>query len=121
MSCLFHGETPIYTQICEYLKMQILSKNYLPKQKLPSVRDLSLELEVNPNTVQKALAELESIGLIFTERTNGKYVTGDEKRIEEVKRETVQKAVNDFYGSLKKIGLRKDEILQILEDERSKQ
>jgi DNA-binding transcriptional regulator YhcF (GntR family) len=70
MGYKFNDETPIYLQIVEYIKMQIISKNYLPCQKIPSVRELSFEFEVNPNTVQKALFELENLGLIYTERTN---------------------------------------------------
>lgn len=100
--------------------MQIISKKYLPKQKLPSVRELSFELNVNPNTVQKALLELENIGLIFTERTNGKFVTDNEKLIDDVKNETIKKMIDDFYVSMNKIGIKNEQILQILIDERSK-
>ena len=85
MSFNFNDELPIYLQIIEHIKMQIISKKYLPNQKLPSVRELSFELEVNPNTVQKALFELENIGLIYTERTNGKFVTDNEQLIEDIK------------------------------------
>ena len=64
MSYSFNDDTPIYTQIIEHIKMQIIGKKYLPKQKIPSVRELSYEYQVNPNTVQKALSELENMGLI---------------------------------------------------------
>ena len=81
MSFEFLNSTPIYLQIVEHIKTQIISKKYLPNQKIPSVRELSLMFEVNPNTVQKALSSLEDEGLIYTERTNGKYVTNNESLI----------------------------------------
>lgn len=120
MSFDFEDNTPIYLQIIEYIKMQIISKNYLPKQKLPSVRELALEFEVNPNTLQKALFELENMGLIVTERTNGKFVTDNEILIENIKRQTIGAKIDEFYESMAKIGLEKEQVLQILIDERSK-
>ena len=120
MSYSFNDEIPIYLQIIEHIKMQIISKKYLPNQKLPSVRELSFELEVNPNTVQKALFELENIGLIYTERTNGKFVTDNEQLIEDTKNQTIQKMIDEFYVSMNKLGIDNEQVLQILIDERSK-
>ena len=120
MSYSFNDEIPIYLQIIEHIKMQIISKKYLPNQKIPSVRELSFELEVNPNTVQKALFELENIGLIYTERTNGKFVTDNEKLIEDIKNQTIQKMIDEFYVSMNKLGIENEQVLQILIDERSK-
>ena len=84
MSYDFNNDLPIYLQIIERIKMQIIKSEFKPLDKLPSVRELSCIYEVNPNTVQKALFELESMGLIFTERTNGKFVTEDLSLIEKV-------------------------------------
>lgn len=120
MSYNFNDETPIYLQIIEHIKTQIISEKYMPKQKLPSVRELSFEFEVNPNTVQKALSELENMGLIFTERTNGKFVTDNEALIADIKKQTMQKMIDDFYMSMEKIGIDRERVLQILIDERSK-
>lgn len=120
MSFNFNDETPIYLQIIEYIKMQIISKKYLPNQKIPSVRDLSFEFEVNPNTIQKSLSELEDLGLIITERTNGKFVTNNEKLIQDIKEQTINKMINDFYISMRNIGIEKDQVLEILTNERSK-
>lgn len=120
MSYSFNDEIPIYLQIIEHIKMQIISKKYLPNQKIPSVRELSFELEVNPNTVQKALFELENIGLIYTERTNGKFVTDNEQLIEDTKNQTIQKMIDEFYVSMNKLGIDNEQVLQILIDERSK-
>lgn len=112
----FANDTPIYLQIIEHIKMQIISKKYLPNQKLPSVRELSLQFEVNPNTAQKALTELENEGLIYTERTNGKFVTDNSEVIGEITRKTVEKMISDFYCSMEKMGMGKDEILKLLSD-----
>lgn len=120
MSFDFNDNTPIYMQIIEYIKMQIISKNYLPKQKLPSVRELALELEVNPNTIQKALFELENMGLIVTERTSGKFVTDNEILIERVKNQTISTMIDKFYEKMAKIGLSEEQVLQILINERDK-
>ena len=120
MSYNFNDDIPIYLQIIEHIKIQIISKKYLPKQKIPSVRELSFELNVNPNTVQKALLELENLGLIFTERTNGKFVTDNEKLIESIKKQTIQKMINDFYVSMEKLGIDNEQVLEILNNERSK-
>ena len=75
MEYIFNNETPIYLQLVEKLKMQIVSGELKQGQRIPSVRELALVARVNPNTMQKALAELESQGLVYTERTNGKFVT----------------------------------------------
>ena len=72
MKIVFDNNTPIYIQLVEVLKKNIISGKMNPKDRLPSVRDLALEFKVNPNTMQKALMELEDLGLIYTERTNGK-------------------------------------------------
>ena len=117
MSFDFNNDTPIYLQIIEHIKTMIISKKYLPNQKLPSVRDLSLFFEVNPNTIQKALSELENMGLIYTERTNGKFVTENEKIIEKITNETLRKMIDNFYESMEKIGLDKKQVLDLLKNE----
>lgn len=114
MSFEFLNSTPIYLQIVEHIKTQIISKKYLPNQKLPSVRELSLAFSVNPNTVQKALSELEDMGLIYTERTNGKFVTDKEEIINRVTEDTLNKMIDDFYGSMEKMGFKREEVLALL-------
>ena len=114
MSFDFNNDTPIYLQIIELIKMQIITKEYLPNQKIPSVRELSFVYEVNPNTIQKSLAELEEMGLIYTERTNGKFVTNDAGIIERVRSETINAMVDKFYDSMAQMGLDKKSIIDIL-------
>ena len=110
----FLDSTPIYLQIVEHIKTLIISKKYLPNQKIPSVRELSLMFEVNPNTVQKALSSLEDEGLIYTERTNGKFVTDKEEIINRVTEETINRMIDDFYASMEKMGFNKDKVLELL-------
>jgi len=116
MGFTFDNDTPIYLQIIEHIKMQIISGKYNMGNKLPSVRDFSADLEVNPNTVQKALGELEAIGLIYTERTNGKFVTKDKKKIEKLKQQAIQDRINKFFDSMQRIGLTKQEIIAVLQN-----
>ena len=81
MNTNFDNNIPIYVQIVDYLKTYIIRGEFKSGERLPSVRDLAALFKVNPNTMQKALGELENIKLIYTERTNGKYVTEDKKII----------------------------------------
>ena len=79
MNYIFDNERPIYIQLVEIIRIEIVSGKFKKGQRMPSVRELALIMKVNPNTMQKALAELENEQLIYTERTNGKYVTEDEE------------------------------------------
>ena len=84
MEFTFDNNIPIYIQLLEYMKIYLISGVFKSGEKLPSVRDFATTFKVNPNTMQKALAELESMKLIYTERTNGKYVTKDKELIEKL-------------------------------------
>lgn len=114
MSFDFKSDVPIYLQIVENIKMQIIKKELKPLEKIPSVRELSIIYEVNPNTVLRALNLLESKGLIFTERTNGKFVTGDSEIIEKVTDKTVNNMVDNFLISMQDLGFDKNKVLEIL-------
>ena len=87
MDFTFDNNIPIYIQLLDYLKIYLISGVFKAGDKLPSVRDFATTFKVNPNTMQKALTELEDMNLIYTERTNGKYVTNDAKLIESLKDE----------------------------------
>lgn len=105
MEYIFDNERPIYIQLVEMIRIDIVSGKFKKGQKLPSVRELALIVKVNPNTMQKALVELEDEKLIYTERTNGKYVTEDEKLIEKIKKQLAQEKVNNYLNSMKNIGI----------------
>ena len=110
----FNNEVPIYLQIIEDIKMQIISNKYSLNQKLLSVREMSVVYGVNPNTIQKALAELEDMGLVYTERTNGKFVTKDKKIVEKIRKQTIDKMMKDFVASMNDIGVDKAQIIDLL-------
>ncbi len=115
MNFVFDNNTPIYIQLVEQFKIHIISGRLALGERLPSVRDLSLKLKVNPNTLQKALSELEEKGLIFTERTNGKFVTEDGERIKKYKQEYADMLSCKYLESMKKIGFESDEAIKYLE------
>lgn len=116
MEYIFDNERPIYIQLVEMIRIDIISGKFEKGQRLPSVRELALMMKVNPNTMQKALAELEDKKLIYTERTNGKYVTEDEKLIEKVKKKLAQEKVNNYLNSMKNIGINYELAIQYLQE-----
>ena len=116
MEYIFDNERPIYIQLVEMIRIDIVSGKYQKGQKLPSVRELALIMKVNPNTMQKALAELESEKLIYTERTNGQYVKEDEKQIEKTKKELAQEKVNNYLKSMENIGIHQELAIKYLQE-----
>ena len=112
----FDNERPIYIQLVELIRIKIVSGEFQRGQKIPSVRELALAMKVNPNTMQKALVELEDEKLIYTERTNGKYVTEDEKLIEKVKNELAKEKVEDYINSMNSRGISFDEAIKYLQE-----
>lgn len=100
----FDSSRPIYAQLAERLRDRIIGGDYPPGARLDSVRDLASAAGVNPNTMQRALAELERQGLVYTERTAGRFVTTDTGRIGEVRLETIQKEIRQFASRMQAIG-----------------
>ena len=105
---------PIYLQIIERVQMDIVTGQYQPGDKLPSVRDLAQEAAVNPNTMQKALSELERSGLIYSQRTSGRFITEDKELIHQMKQELAAAEVSAFVTHMKQLGITPEEILQLL-------
>ncbi len=106
----FKNGIPLYTQIITEMTMRIASGLYGPGERLPSVRDLAMDAGVNPNTMQRALAELERKGLVFSARTNGRYVTEEEIVLKSLHEELARQYFDEFIEKLSKIGLTDDEI-----------
>lgn len=115
MSWKFDNERPIYSQLLEILQMQIVSGQYGPGDKLPSVRELAANANVNPNTMQKAFAALEQSGLICTQRTSGRTVTEDIGVIKTVQRDLASSHITQFIQKMKELGFTKEEIKSLLE------
>ena len=116
MDYIFDNERPIYLQLVEKMKQEIVSGKLKPGERIPSVRELALTTRVNPNTMQKALAELEDEGLVYTERTNGKFVTENKKLIENLKNELAKQKVNNYLKDMNNIGISYEEALKYLKE-----
>lgn len=112
----FDKNIPIYLQIEEMIKLAIIKEEYKIGEKLPSVREYAVMLKINPNTINRALLELEEEGLILTQRTNGKYVTEDKRIIEKSKKEYIKKIKNEFITKMKDINVSKEEILDLIKE-----
>lgn len=110
MDAVFNNSVPIYLQIISEIKKQIISGKLIPGERIPSVRELALTYKVNPNTMQKALIELEENGLIKTERTNGKFVTEDEKIINKIKNDYADNLTQNYLSEMISLGITKQEI-----------
>ena len=116
MEYVFDNDRPIYIQLVEMIRISIVSGKFKKGERLPSVRELALMMKVNPNTMQKALVEVEEEKLIYTERTNGKYVTEDEKLIEKVKKQLAQEKVNNYLNSMESIGISYELAVEYLQE-----
>ncbi len=114
MSEQFDAGRPIYAQLVERLKAKILAGTYPPGGHLDSVRDMAAAAGVNPNTMQRALAQLETEGLVRTERTAGRYVTEDTMLIEQLRAATAEKFAAEFLEKMKGIGYSPAQVAELL-------
>ena len=115
MEWTFHSDQPIYTQLVGHLTRAILSGALAPGQRL-AVRELAARAGVNPNTMQRAMAELEQSGLIFAQRTSGRFVTEDAAVIETAKRGLARREIAAFLDAMARLGYRKEQVLQLLQE-----
>lgn len=104
MGWKFSEDVPLYQQIMDGIKQRIATGDWAPGQKLPSVRELAVEAGVNPNTMQKALAELEREGLLYAKRTAGRFVAEKEEITEGLQEEMLQGYVKEFLGNMERLG-----------------
>ena len=111
----FRNDQPIHSQLTQRLTEAIVSGVYAPGEKLPSVRELALEAGVNPNTVQRSLTELEREGLVFSQRTAGRFVTENENMIVNAKLRIADERVSEFLRSMKTLGCGRQEIISLIE------
>lgn len=115
MSWHFNDDKPIYMQLMEQIQLKIVSGAYKAGDKLPSVRDMASDASVNPNTMQKALTELERTGLVFSQRTSGRFITEDINMIKNVRNDLAQEQIKNFLYNMKKIGYTKQETIELME------
>jgi len=111
----YDNKIPIYMQIIMEMKIRMVSGKLSAGEKIASVRELAQEFEVNPNTMQRALAEMERENLFYTERTSGRFVTTDEGIIMTLRNKLAEQELQKFMGYMEQIGYSKKEIIQKIE------
>ena len=109
-------DRPIYLQLMERIQHDIISGFYKQGDKIPSVRDLALDAAVNPNTMQKALSELERAGLVYSQRTSGRFITEDEQMIKKMKMDLASDHIRHFFEQMRHLGFTDSETLEMIEE-----
>ena len=112
----FNNDKPIYLQLMDKFRELIIKGDYQLGSRLPSVREYALYFNVNPNTVQKALSELEKEKIIITDSTNGRYVTSDKELIENIKKDLIKCKIKEFITNMENIGISFEEIENYLKE-----
>ena len=110
----FQSTQPIYLQIMERIKKEIVSEKLLPQQQLPTVRDLALQYQVNPNTVQRALSELERLNLVKSDRTVGRFVSDDLELIQSLKKQMIMEEVETFVNEIEQLKVSQEESINYI-------
>lgn len=110
------NDRPIYLQLMERIQQDIISGVYSPGDRLPSVRELALEAAVNPNTMQKALSELERNGLVYSQRTSGRFITEDETMLKQLKSQLAEEHIRDFFEKMRQLGFQTEETLALIQE-----
>ena len=116
MSWTFDNNKPIYLQIMEKIKLQIISHKLEPNQQLPTVRELASEAGVNPNTIQRALSDLVREGFVYTKRTSGRFVTEDLDLILQSRKQLSEEQLQQFVTGMVEFGYEKEELPTVLRD-----
>ena len=114
MSWSFITDRPIYLQLVEQIQLKILSGEYPAGNRLKSIRDLASEAAVNPNTMQRALAELENSGLVYAQRTSGRFITDNTEKISQIRRTYAKKSVLECTQQLNSLGYSRDEMIKLM-------
>lgn len=104
------NDRPIYLQLMERIQRDIIKGVYQPGGKIPPVRELALEAAVNPNTMQKALSELERSGLVYSQRTSGRFITEDKVLLKRIKDELAREQIEQFFENMRQLGFNEEDI-----------
>lgn len=110
----FKDNIPIYLQIEQYLYRQIALGKMKAGEKIPSVRKLALKLTVNVNTVQRALQEMNTQGILYTKRGEGNFVTEDTELLSKTKQSLINNELDEFVQNMEKLGVKKDKLVSTL-------
>ena len=112
----FDNGLPIYLQIVKEMTLRALSGAMEPGEKIPPVRELAAEFGVNPNTMQKALSELERSGLVYSQRTSGRFITEDETMLKQLKSQLAEEHIRDFFEKMRQLGFQTEETLALIQE-----
>lgn len=112
----FNNKEPIYLQIVELIKKAVASGELGAGEKLPSVREMSAMIGVNPNTLQRSYAELERLGITYTKRGMGSFINESDGQIDQLKQELATELVKKFLNDLKAAGISKQEAIKMIEE-----
>ena len=116
LALAFYYTKPIYLQIMEKIKLQIVSHELEPNQQLPTVRELASEAGVNPNTIQRALSDLEREGFVYSKRTTGRFVTEDLDLIVQSRKQLSEEQLKNFVTGMLQFGYQKEELPSVLSE-----
>lgn len=115
MQWQLRGDRPIYQQLVEKLTEQIVSGQLAAGDKVPTVRELAAQAGVNPNTMQRALADMEREGLMHSNRTSGRYVTEDKEMIQKIREQIAGDRIAEFLAGMNQLGFTEQEVFRLLE------
>lgn len=115
MSYEFDNHAPIYLQLIGLFNQKIVNGSWTAGDRVASVRELALEFGVNPNTVQRALAEMEREGMMYTERTSGRFITQDQQLISDTRQQLAEEKIDQFINQMQGLGLGRDELKQLID------
>jgi len=113
---IFNDNLPIYLQVMNLIRKKLVLGEIKEGDKLSSVRELSTEFKVNPNTIQRAYQELEREGLVYTQRGMGTFVTEEEKIINKLKNDMASNMVKTFIQEMKSIGYEGKDIVKLINE-----
>lgn len=111
MDLEFDDNMPIYLQIMDRIKMDIVTQRLKANDKLPSVREMAMNLKVNPNTLQRAYQELERLGIVYTQRGMGTFVGERTNMVDDLKQEMAKEVMDSFILRMKRLGFSEQEII----------
>lgn len=111
----FQSNIPIYLQLVDKFKHKIVSGELQAGAKIDSVRDLAISFEVNPNTVQRALSELERDNLVYAERTAGRFITNNKELISNMRNEIAQDIIGKFIQQMSSLGFSYSESMELVQ------
>lgn len=115
MEWIIDSDRPVYKQLIEQIERHIVSGRFKPGERLPSVREMAQDAAVNPNTMQKALAELERTGLLYSRRTSGRFITEDAAMLQSAKENLALQEIETFLEKMNTLGLNREDIIRLLE------